>query len=192
MAAAEKPFLMPVEDVFRLRQGRVLMATGRIERGWVRRGDEVEIAGFGGGTNAVVADIDAGGRRTDEAGVGMNVGLVLRRAAAGALERGQVLAAPGSVNVHVGFAAEITLLSEEEDGAEVFSGERLCFYVRAAAVWGVVTAPLPLGADVMRPLGTAAVTVTLEQPVALEEDQPFAFRHHGRAAGSGTVTQLLR
>jgi elongation factor Tu len=187
---AEKPFLMYIEDVFCLNQGRVLMLTGRIERGRVRKGDDVEIVGFGGSAVVPVADIEASHRHIDEASVGMNVGLLLPGVAAGAVERGQVLAAPGSVNAHVDFTADIALLPEEHGGAEVVSGERLCFYIRTAAVWGLVT--LPHGTDVMQPLEKGTVMVTLEQPVALEEDQPFAFRHHGRAAGSGTVTQLLR
>ncbi len=190
MNAAERPFLMSVEDVFCLNQGRVVMSTGRIERGRVRKGEEVEIVGLDGGAIALVEDIDASSLRAKEANAGMNVGLLLRGVAADAVERGQVLAAPGSVNAHVGFAADITLLSEEHGGAEVVPGERLRFYIRAAAVWGVVT--LPHGTDVMQPLGRGTVTVTLEQPVALEEGQPFAFRHHGRAVGSGTVTQILR
>ncbi|RSO29667.1 hypothetical protein DMH15_26855 [Streptomyces sp. WAC 06725] len=122
--------------------------------------------------------------------MGMNVGLLLHGAEAGEAERGQVLAAPGSIAAHAVFAADIVLLSEDEGAAEVRTGGSLAFYVRAAAVRGMVT--LPHGMDVLRPLHTATVTVALERPVVLEESQAFAFRHHGRAAGSGTVTRLLR
>ncbi|MFF2127415.1 EF-Tu/IF-2/RF-3 family GTPase [Streptomyces olivochromogenes] len=185
----EKPFLMPVEDVFCLQQGRMVMLTGRIERGRVRKGDEVEIVGLGGGATARVADIDASHVRIDEAGADMNVGVLLRGIAADAVERGHVLATPGSISAHACFAADITLLSEKQGGADVVSGDRLRFHTRSAAVWGTVTLH---GVDVVRPLHGAEVTVTLEEPVALEEAQPFAFRQRGRAAGSGTVTRLPR
>ncbi|MEU9465831.1 EF-Tu/IF-2/RF-3 family GTPase [Streptomyces avermitilis] len=190
MNAAEKPFLMYVEDVHCLNQGRVLMLTGRIARGRVRKGDDVELVGFHSSPVAHVTDIDAGKLRVDEARAGMNVGLLLRGAPAGAAERGQVLATPGSIEAHGGFAADITVLPEHQGGAEVLTGGRLHFHMHAADVWGVVR--LSHDTDVLRPLHQGAVTVTLERPVALEEGQSFAFRHHGRAAGSGTVTRLLR
>ncbi|MFH9089337.1 EF-Tu/IF-2/RF-3 family GTPase [Streptomyces sp. NPDC017673] len=187
MSAVEKPFLMPVEDVFR--RGRLVMPTGRIERGRVREGDEVELVGFDGAT-AHVTGIDAGEPPMDEACAGMNVGLLLRGVAAGAVERGQVLAGPGSVAAHAGFAADITLLSEVHGGAEVRTGERLRFHIRAAVVSGVVTSIEDT--DALQPLHQGAVTVALGRPVALEVGQSFAFRHHGRAAGAGTVTRLPR
>ncbi|MFF4602612.1 EF-Tu/IF-2/RF-3 family GTPase [Streptomyces sp. NPDC001339] len=198
MSAVEKPFLMCVEDVFHLNQGRLVMPTGRIERGRVRRGDDVEIVGFGSCAVTHVTDIETGRlrvgepirRRVDEASAGMHVGLLLPGAAAGAIERGVVLAAPRSIEAYSGFAADIALLSEEEGGAEIRTGDCLCFYIRAAAVCGAVT--LPRGTDVLHPLHQGAVTVMLEQPVALEEGHSFPFRYRGRAAGSGTVTQLLR
>ncbi|KOV61979.1 EF-Tu/IF-2/RF-3 family GTPase [Streptomyces sp. MMG1121] len=179
---------MPVEDVFRLRQGRAVMVAGRIERGPVRTGDAVEVVGSAGGATALVADIEQGGVRVREACAHMNVGVLLRGVATDAVERGQVLAAPGSIGAHAGFTAEITLLSEGRGGADVVPGARLRFHLRTAAVWGTVV-PLD-GADVVRPLHGARVTVELDEPVALEEGQPFAFRHHGRAAGSGTVLRL--
>ncbi|MEU8889429.1 hypothetical protein [Streptomyces sp. NPDC048442] len=108
----------------------------------------------------------------------------------GRVERGQVLVAPGSVDAQVGFAADISLLAEEHGAVEVRTGERLRFHIRTAAVWGVVA--LPHDSGVLRPLHLGAVTVTLEQPVALEEGQSFALRHRGRAVGSGTVTRLPR
>ncbi|MFI9809131.1 EF-Tu/IF-2/RF-3 family GTPase [Streptomyces sp. NPDC052301] len=179
---------MGVEDVFPRDQGRRVMLTGRIERGRVRRGDEVEIVGFEGGVTVTVEDIEASRRRVDEASADMNVGLLLPGAAAGAAERGQVLAAPGSIGAHAGFTADLSLLAEEQGAAEVRTGDRLLFHLRAAVVLG--TAALAPETTRLPPLHKGTVTVTLERPVALEEGQPFAFRHHGRAAGSGTVTRL--
>ncbi|MGW1373132.1 EF-Tu/IF-2/RF-3 family GTPase [Streptomyces sp. NPDC002446] len=187
--AVGNPFLMCVEDAFCLQQGRAVMLTGRIERGRVRKGDEVEIVGSGSRVIACVADIDQGHARIDEACAGMNVAVLLRGVTADAVERGQVLVTPGSVSAHAAFTADITLLSEEQGSADVVSGDRLHFYIGAAAVWGTVTLH---GADVVRPLHGAEVTVVLEEPVALEEGRSFAFRHHHRAAGSGIVTQLPR
>ncbi|MEJ8654448.1 hypothetical protein WKI65_42040 [Streptomyces sp. MS1.AVA.3] len=187
--AVDKPFLMPVCDIFPLRQGRAVMFTGAIERGHVHTGDTVEFVGLGSGGCALVTEIDARGTRVDEAGVGMNVGLVLRGAEAGGGERGQVLAAPGSVGAHAHFTAEIELLPEEEGGRDIVTGSRLLFHTYTAALRGTVT--LPQGLDALRPHGRATVTVALDQPLALEEGRPFAFRHYGRAAGSGIVTRLL-
>ncbi|MEV6653987.1 EF-Tu/IF-2/RF-3 family GTPase [Streptomyces sp. NPDC051219] len=189
MDAAEKPFLLVVEDVFCLNQGRVVRATGRIERGRVCTADDVEIVGFGGGAITRVTGIDGCELRVEEAVAGMNVGLLLPGAAAGAVKRGQVLAAPGSIGAHVAFSADVALLPEDQGGAEVRTGEGLDFYIRAGAVRGIVT--LPLGMDALQPLHKAAVTVTLERPAALEDGQSLIVRHHGRAAGSGTGTRLL-
>lgn len=188
--AVEKPFLMPVEDVFCLRQGRVVMATGRIERGRVRRGDAVEIIGLGGSGTALITGIEQNHMSIGEARAEVNVGVLLRGIAADAVKRGQVLAAPGSFSAYTGFTADITLLSEEQGSADVVCGDRLCFYARTAAVWGTVS--LPEDVERVRPLHGAEVTVVLEEPVALEKGQSFAFRHHGRAAGSGTVIRLPR
>ncbi|MEV0040529.1 EF-Tu/IF-2/RF-3 family GTPase [Streptomyces sp. NPDC050804] len=190
MNAAERPFLMCVEDVFGRTPGREVMLTGQIERGRVRKDDEVEIVGLGGSGIVPVAAIEASRRRIDEASADMNVGLLLTGLAADAVTRGQVLAAPGTVDAHVGFAADIMLLSEEHGAAEVRTGDRLQFHVRTAVVLGVVT--LPHHTDVLHPLHMGTATVTLDQPIALEEGQSVSFRHHGRAAGSGTVTQVLR
>ncbi|WP_229353283.1 EF-Tu/IF-2/RF-3 family GTPase [Streptomyces sp. UNOB3_S3] len=194
MNAADEPFLMCVEDVFCRNQGRVVLLTGRIERGRVRKGDEVEIVGFGGGAIVPVEGIEGVcGRPVGEASAGMNVGLLLPGVAAGpadTTERGQVIAAPGSVTAHAGFEADIALLSEEQGSVAVSTGERLQFHFRAAVVPGVVS--LTQATDILHPLHGGMVEVALERPVAIEEGQPFVFRHHGRAAGSGTVTRLLR
>ncbi|WP_338069037.1 EF-Tu/IF-2/RF-3 family GTPase [Streptomyces populi] len=188
---------MSVEDVFHPRRnrsaprrGRLVIATGRIERGRIRRGDPVEIVGLGADLTTTVADIDHFRVPVAEAGADMNVGVLLPGTVpvALALERGQVLATPGSVSARACFTADIDVLSEEHGGTEIRSGDRLQFHVRSAAVPGTVT--LPEGTDVIRPLHRAEATVTLEQAVVLEEGRLFAFRHHGRAAGSGTVTRL--
>ncbi|MFF9525288.1 EF-Tu/IF-2/RF-3 family GTPase [Streptomyces achromogenes] len=180
------PFLMCIEDVFCRNQGRVVTLTGRIERGRVRKGDEVEIVGFGAGAVVTVKDIEACRRCIDEASAGMNVDLSTSGVAVGAVERGQVLAAPGSISEHTGFAADIALLSEEDGAAEIRTGERLHFHIRGAVVEGRVT--LSQETDVLHPLHRGDVTITLDRPVALEDGQFFAFRHRGRAAGSGVVT----
>ncbi|MEU2619407.1 EF-Tu/IF-2/RF-3 family GTPase [Streptomyces sp. NPDC007157] len=119
MDAPGKPFLMHIEDVLCRDQGRVVMLSGRIERGRVRKGDEVEIVGFGGEATVTVRDIEACRGYVDEASAGMNVGLLLRGVAADTVERGQVLAAPGSISGHVSFAADLTLLSASQGAAEV-------------------------------------------------------------------------
>ncbi|MFB7051524.1 EF-Tu/IF-2/RF-3 family GTPase [Streptomyces vinaceus] len=189
MEAPSRPFLMHIGDLFWQNQDRVVMLAGLIERGRVRKGDVVEIVGFGGTALVAVEEIEASRRYVDEASAGMNAGLLIRGAAAGAVERGQVLAAPGSISGHARFTADITLLSEEHGGTEVRTGERLHFHFGTAAVAGDVT--LTGGLDVLNPLHRGDVTITLERPVALEEGQSFAFRHRGRAAGSGRVMRLL-
>lgn len=189
--AVERPFLMVVEDVFPARRGGAVMVTGRVERGRVREGEPVEVVGPAGRpTAAVVAGIERNRVWVAEAGAELNVGVLLDGVAAVGVARGQVLAAPGSIAAHRHFTADIAVLSAEQGGADVFSGDRLRVHIRAAAVRGTVT--LPEGTDVVRPVHGAAVTVALEEAVALEVGQSFAFRHHGRAAGSGTVTGLGR
>ncbi len=180
---------MRVEDVFRRKRGGSVNLAGRIERGRVRKGDEVEIVGFGGHATVTVEDIEACRRYVGEASAGMNVGVSIREVAAGTVERGQVLATPGSISAHTGFAAAVSMLSEEHGGADIRTGERLPFHIGTAAVTGEVTLAGDL--DVLRPLHAGHVTVTLERPVALEDGQSFAFRHLGRAAGTGVVTLLL-
>ncbi|MFD5712383.1 EF-Tu/IF-2/RF-3 family GTPase [Streptomyces pharetrae] len=189
MAEAGPSFLMTVEDVFRLNRGRLVMASGRIERGRVRRGEEVALVGSGTETTARVAGIRHGGLEVGEACAGANVGLLLPGAVPGGPERGQVLAAPGSIRAHGVFTAEIAVSAEDEGGGEVRTGDALDCHLRTGAVRGVVT--LPPGLDVLRPLHLAAVRIALDRPVPLESGRRFAFRRHGRAAGSGTVTRPL-
>ncbi|MGW0187732.1 EF-Tu C-terminal domain-related protein [Streptomyces sp. NPDC003362] len=180
---------MVVEDVFSLRQGRAVRVIGRIERGRVRTADELQIVGSGDCSITRVTGIEACPRSPlDEATAGTNAALLLPGTAA-TVERGHVLAAPGSIAAHTAFVADIAPLPEEQGGTELSTGDTLDFHIHAGAVRGTVTLPAHL--DALRPLHTAAVTVTLEHPVALENGRRFAFRHHGRAAGSGTVTRLL-
>ncbi|WP_030791253.1 EF-Tu/IF-2/RF-3 family GTPase, partial [Streptomyces sp. NRRL S-920] len=189
MEAPGKPFLMHIGDIFWQNQGRVVMLIGLIERGRGHKGDAVEIVGFGGTALVGVEEIEAFRQYVDKASAGMSVGLLIRGTAVGEVERGQVLAAPGSISAHTSFAADVTLLSEERGAAEMRTGERLRFHFGTAAVAGDVT---PTGElDVLHPLPRGDVTITLERPVALEEGQSFAFRHRGRAAGSGHVMRLL-
>lgn len=189
MTGDEPSFPMIVENVFVLAQGRLVMAAGRIERGRVRRDDELAIVGFGAGQSVRVTGIPDGECRVDEAGAGANVRLLLPGSVAGVLERGQVLAAPGSIRAYGVFTAEIAVSAEDEGGGELRTGDALACYLRAGGVGSVVT--LPPGLDVLRPLHLATVRIALERPVPLESGHRFAFRRHGRAAGSGTVTRLL-
>ncbi|MER8257921.1 hypothetical protein [Streptomyces albidoflavus] len=187
------PFLMVVEDVFRhaSRGVRGVRVTGQVERGRVRAGDEVEVVGFGGGAATVpVLAVEAGGFRAAEAGAGTNAGVVLPEAVAGALERGQVLAEPGTVGAHRHFFADLDVLAADQGGVELRNGERLAVYLRAATVTG--TLALLKGTEVLRPLHQGSVAVALERPVTVERGQRFAVRHAGRAVGSGTVTGLSR
>ncbi|MET7507502.1 EF-Tu/IF-2/RF-3 family GTPase [Streptomyces albidoflavus] len=187
------PFLMVVEDVFRAgpHGGRNVWVTGRVERGRVRAGDEVEIVGLGAAAGAVpVLAVETGRLPVAEAGAGTNAGMLLPGSVADALERGQVLAEPGTVGAHRRFLADLALLAAEQGGVELRGGERLLVHLGAAAVTGTVT--LPKGAEVLRPLHQGAVVVTLERPVPLEPGRRFAVRHAGRAVGAGTVTGLPR
>ncbi|MEV8551048.1 EF-Tu/IF-2/RF-3 family GTPase [Streptomyces glaucescens] len=180
---------MTVEDVFLLHQGRLVLASGRIERGRVRRGDEVTSVGSGPGTTARVAGIRDGRHAVAEARAGTNAALLLPGAVTGGVARGHVLAAPGSIRAYGVFDAEIALSAQDEGGGEVRTGDALTCYLRAAGAEGVVT--LPPGLDVLPPLHLATVRITLGRPVALEPGHRFPFRRHGRAAGCGTVTRLL-
>ncbi|MBP3078455.1 hypothetical protein WP39_13585 [Streptomyces sp. 604F] len=191
------PFLMVVEDVFRhaSRGVRGVRVTGQVERGRVRAGDDVEVVGFGGGAATVpVLAVEAGGLRAAEAGAGAgagtNAGVVLPEAVAGALERGQVLAEPGTVGAHRHFFADLDVLAADQGGVELRDGEPLAVYLRAATVTG--TMALLKGTEVLRPLHQGSVAVALEHPVPVELGQRFAVRHAGRAVGSGTVTGLSR
>lgn len=186
MTVAEQSLLFVVEDRFALNQGRAVLATGRIERGRVHSGAMVEIVGSGVGGIVPVAGVETVERRLDEARAGMHVGLRLPGTCA--VECGDVLATPGSIRAHPSFVAEIAVLAEDAGGSEVRTGDRLDFYIRAGGVRGVVG--LTDGVAALQPVHQALVTVTLERAAALEVGHHFAFRHRGRAAGSGTVVEL--
>ncbi|WP_327176342.1 hypothetical protein OG599_14225 [Streptomyces sp. NBC_01335] len=186
-----EPFLMVVEDVFPRSQGRAALVTGRIERGRVLVGDELQIVGGERtGTPVRVAGIEGPGRTPTRVGeAGGNVGLLLPHSVADAAVRGRVLAQPGTIGAHSSFAAALALLPEEQGGAEVRTGDALVFHFGVDGVRGTVT--LAPGTDVLHPLHTACVTVALDGAVALESGWHFAFRFRGRAAGTGTVTRLI-
>ncbi|WP_038070449.1 elongation factor Tu [Thermus scotoductus] len=187
----DKPFLMPVEDVFTI-TGRGTVATGRIERGKVKVGDEVEIVGLAPETRkTVVTGVEMHRKTLSEGIAGDNVGLLLRGVSREEVERGQVLAKPGSITPHTKFEASVYILKKEEGGRHTgfFSGYRPQFYFRTTDVTGVVE--LPSGVEMVMPGDNVTFTVELIKPVALEEGLRFAIREGGRTVGAGVVTKIL-
>ncbi|AFV75351.1 elongation factor Tu [Thermus oshimai] len=187
----DKPFLMPVEDVFTI-TGRGTVATGRIERGKVKVGDEVEIVGLAPETRrTVVTGVEMHRKTLQEGLAGDNVGLLLRGVSREEVERGQVLAKPGSITPHTKFEASVYILKKEEGGRHTgfFSGYRPQFYFRTTDVTGVVE--LPQGVEMVMPGDNVTFTVELIKPVALEEGLRFAIREGGRTVGAGVVTKIL-
>jgi elongation factor Tu len=189
--AVEQPFLMPIEDVFGIK-GRGTVVTGRIERGRIRPGEGVEIVGLGPTRQTVVTSIEMFQKVLDEGVAGDNVGCLLRGIERDEVERGMVLAAPGSITPHVGFRAEVYVLSKEEGGRHTpfFSGYRPQFYIRTTDVTGEVR--LPAGVEMVMPGDNVNLEVELDKPVALEEGSRFAIREGGRTVGAGVVTQILK
>jgi elongation factor Tu len=187
----DKPFLMPVEDVFSI-TGRGTVATGRIERGKVKVGDEVEIVGLAPETRkTVVTGVEMHRKTLQEGIAGDNVGLLLRGVSREEVERGQVLAKPGSITPHTKFEASVYVLKKEEGGRHTgfFTGYRPQFYFRTTDVTGVVR--LPPGVEMVMPGDNVTFTVELIKPVALEEGLRFAIREGGRTVGAGVVTKIL-
>lgn len=187
----DKPFLMPVEDVFSI-TGRGTVGTGRIERGIVRLNDEVEIVGFGLHKKTTVTGIEMFRKLLDEAQAGDNVGLLLRGVEKDELERGMVIAKPGSITPHHKFTAQVYVLTKEEGGRHTpfFDGYRPQFYFRTTDVTGVVH--LPSGVEMVMPGDNVDnLTVELITPVAMEEGLRFAIREGGRTVGAGVVTKIL-
>jgi elongation factor Tu len=189
-----KPFLMPIEDIFSI-EGRGTVATGRIERGKVNVNDEVEIVGMGSEVHkTVVTGIEMFRKTLDEGETGDNVGILLRgvKGKKGELERGQVLAKPGSVTPHTEFETEIYVLSKEEGGRHTpfFTGYKPQFYIRTTDVTGEVT--LEEGTEMVMPGDTFTGKVKLIVPVALEEQQRFAIREGGKTVGAGVVTKIIK
>jgi len=187
----DKPFLMPVEDIFSI-EGRGTVVTGRVERGQVKVNEEIEIVGLRPNQKTVVTGIEMFNKLLDEGRAGDNVGILLRGLKKEDVERGQVLAKPGSVTPHTEFEAEIYVLSKEEGGRHTpfFSGYKPQFYVRTTDVTGEVT--LPEGMEMVMPGDTIKVNVKLVAPVALEEKQRFAIREGGKTVGAGVVTKISK
>ncbi len=186
----DKPFLMPIEDVFSI-SGRGTVVTGRIERGIVKVGDEVEIIGFKPTEKKVVTGVEMFRKLLDSGQAGDNVGVLLRGVEKDDVERGQVLAKPGSIKPHTKFKAEVLVLSKEEGGRHTpfFNGYRPQFYVRTTDVTG--TLKLNEGVEMIMPGDNTSVSVELIAPVALEKGARFAIREGGRTVGAGTVTEII-
>jgi elongation factor Tu len=186
----EKPFLMPVEDVFSI-TGRGTVATGRIERGKVKVGEEVEMVGLGATNKTVVTGVEMFRKILDEGVAGDNVGLLLRGVGKDEIERGMVLAKPGSITPHTKFKAEVYVLTKEEGGRHTpfFNGYRPQFYFRTTDVTG--TAQLPEGVEMVMPGDNVQMEVELISPIAMEKELRFAIREGGRTVGAGVVTDVV-
>ncbi len=186
----DKPFLMPVEDVFTI-TGRGTVVTGRIERGIVRTGDEVELVGLGAEKKTVVTGVEMFRKILDEGQAGDNVGLLLRGVGKEEVERGMVVAKPGSITPHTKFAAEVYVLTKDEGGRHTpfFNGYRPQFYFRTTDVTGSAT--LPEGVEMVMPGDNVNMTVELIAPIAMEENLRFAIREGGRTVGAGVVTRII-
>jgi elongation factor Tu len=187
----DKPFLMPVEDVFSI-TGRGTVATGRVERGIVKVGEEVQLVGFGATKKTVVTGVEAFRKLLDEGRAGDNVGLLLRGIEKTEIERGMVLAKPGSIPPHTTFEAEVYVLTKEEGGRHTpfFKGYRPQFYFRTTDVTGSVE--LPAGVEMVMPGDNIQMTIELVAPVAMDDGLRFAIREGGRTVGAGVVTKILK
>jgi elongation factor Tu len=188
--AIDKPFLMPVEDIFSI-SGRGTVVTGRIERGIVKVGEEVEIVGLRDTQKKVVTGVEMFRKLLDQGMAGDNVGLLLRGIERKDVERGQVCAKPGSITPHTKFKAEVYILTKEEGGRHTpfFNGYRPQFYFRTTDVTGNAT--LAEGAEMVMPGDNTSLTITLIAPIAMEKGLRFAIREGGRTVGAGTVTDIL-
>jgi elongation factor Tu len=186
----EKPFLMPVEDIFTI-QGRGTVATGRVERGKVKVNEAVEIVGIRPTRNTVVTGVEMFKKLLDEGVAGDNVGLLLRGIDRKDIERGQVISKPGSITPHTKFKAEAYVLTKEEGGRHTpfFTGYRPQFYFRTTDVTGV--AALPAGVEMVMPGDNVAMEIELIAPIAMEKGLRFAIREGGRTVGAGTVSEVL-
>jgi elongation factor Tu len=189
--AIDKPFLMPVEDVFSI-SGRGTVATGRVERGIVKVGEEVEIVGMKATTKTTVTGVEMFRKLLDEGRAGDNIGALLRGVKREEIERGQVLAKPGSITPHTKFKAEAYILSKEEGGRHTpfFNGYRPQFYFRTTDVTGIVD--LEPGTEMVMPGDNVAITVNLITPIAMDEGLRFAIREGGRTVGAGVVSSIIQ
>jgi elongation factor Tu len=188
--AIDKPFLMPVEDVFSI-SGRGTVATGRVERGIVKVGEEVEIVGMKATTKTTVTGVEMFRKLLDEGRAGDNIGALLRGVKREDIERGQVLAKPGSITPHTKFKAEAYILTKEEGGRHTpfFNGYRPQFYFRTTDVTGIVE--LAAGTEMVMPGDNVAVTINLITPIAMDEGLRFAIREGGRTVGAGVVSAII-
>jgi len=185
------PFLMAVEDVFTI-SGRGTVVTGRVERGIVKVGDELEIIGLKPTLKTVCTGVEMFRKLLDQGQAGDNVGVLLRGTKREEVERGQVLAKPGSITPHTKFSCEVYVLSKEEGGRHTpfFPGYRPQFYFRTTDVTGVVS--LPEGTEMVMPGDNARMVVELIQPIAMDEGLRFAIREGGRTVGAGVVTKIVK
>src|SRR6058998_2262431 len=189
--ALDKPFLMPVEDVFTI-SGRGTVVTGRVERGIIKVGEEVEIIGYRPTTKTTITGVEMFRKLLDEGRAGDNIGALLRGTKREEVERGQVLAKPGSITPHTNFTAQVYVLSKEEGGRHTpfFDGYRPQFYFRTTDVTG--SANLPEGVEMVMPGDNIEMTVELIAPIAMEEGLRFAIREGGRTVGAGRVTTIVK
>jgi len=186
----DKPFLMPIEDVFSIK-GRGTVVTGRIERGIVKVNEEIEIVGLRDTKKTVVTGVEMFRKTLSEGQAGDNVGILLRGIEKDDVERGQVLAKPGTITPHTQFEAEVYILTKEEGGRHTpfFSGYRPQFYVRTTDVTGEVT--LPSGVEMVMPGDNAKMTIKLIQPMAMEDGLQFAIREGGHTVGAGVISKII-
>jgi elongation factor Tu len=186
----DKPFLMPIEDIFSI-QGRGTVVTGRIEKGICKVGEEMEIVGFGDTRKTVVTGVEMFKKLLDEGRAGDNVGLLLRGIEKTDVERGQVIAKPGSIKPYKKFKGEVYVLSKEEGGRHTpfFKGYRPQFYFRTTDVTGV--AQLPEGTEMVMPGDNVSLEVELITPIAMDKGLRFAIREGGRTVGAGTVSEII-
>jgi elongation factor Tu len=187
----DKPFLMPIEDVFSI-SGRGTVVTGRVERGRVKVGEEVEIVGFGPTKKKVVTGVEMFRKLLDEGTAGDNIGVLLRGTEKDEVERGMVLAKGGSITPHTKFKAEVYVLSKDEGGRHTpfFNGYRPQFYIRTTDVTGSLN--LGEGVEMIMPGDNTQITADLIAAVAIEKGSRFAIREGGRTVGAGTVTEILQ
>jgi elongation factor Tu len=186
----DKPFLMPIEDVFSI-SGRGTVVTGRVDRGVIHVGDDVEIVGIQETSKTVCTGVEMFRKLLDEGRAGDNVGLLLRGTKREDVERGQVVAIPGSITPHTQFEAEVYILSKEEGGRHTpfFSGYRPQFYFRTTDVTGILT--LPEGVEMVMPGDNVTISGQLITPIAMEKELRFAIREGGRTVGAGVVSNIL-
>jgi elongation factor Tu len=186
----EKPFLMPIEDVFSI-SGRGTVVTGRVERGQIKVGEEVEIVGIRPTVKTTCTGVEMFRKTLDQGQAGDNVGLLLRGTKRDEVERGQVVAKPGSITPHTKFKAETYILSKEEGGRHTpfFNGYRPQFYFRTTDVTGVVT--LPEGVEMVMPGDNVSITGSLIMPIAMEKELRFAIREGGRTVGAGVISEII-